>query len=381
MAESTSAALGPRPFQASADIARAEKLVRERFLHEGEDPAVALAPGTPRRRALDLALGELDEDPKAQASRRPPGGASSRCCSASNACSPRRSPSSPTAPCSPPTRSTRCRARSPRCSPRRSARAGGNGRAAGSASPELLASADDPRARRGTRAENGSAEPERARGRGRGGGRGRRGRGRARGGRRRRGRRGPRARPARRARGGRRGRGRGARGRRSRPSEDDDEPRSRARQEAESRRRSPATGSKARTRRTLAEQPEDPNAAKRFWFEHATGAGKTVAALGFVEASQTGGVLILTHRRNLVDQFHGELRDRGYAKRISRPLLEGRGLRQRAPSRSRPTSGSCATPARSRAPTRSSSATRPTPRSARRRAPRSATGPGRSSSA
>ncbi|MGH2905130.1 MAG: DEAD/DEAH box helicase family protein, partial [Solirubrobacteraceae bacterium] len=74
---------------------------------------------------------------------------------------------------------------------------------------------------------------------------------------------------------------------------------------------------------SLAEQPEDPNAAKRFWFEHATGAGKTVAALGFVEASQTGGVLILTHRRNLVDQFHGELRDRGYAKRISRPLLAG----------------------------------------------------------
>ena len=74
---------------------------------------------------------------------------------------------------------------------------------------------------------------------------------------------------------------------------------------------------------SLAEQPEDPNAAKRFWFEHATGAGKTVAALGFVEASQTGGVLILTHRRNLVDQFHGELRDRGYSKRISRPLLVG----------------------------------------------------------
>src|SRR5687767_2691058 len=70
-----------------------------------------------------------------------------------------------------------------------------------------------------------------------------------------------------------------------------------------------------------AEQPEDPNAAKRFWFEHATGAGKTVAALGFVEASRTGGVLILTHRRNLVDQFHGELRDRGYAKRISPALL------------------------------------------------------------
>src|SRR5215203_2212073 len=71
----------------------------------------------------------------------------------------------------------------------------------------------------------------------------------------------------------------------------------------------------------LDEQPEDPNAAKRFWFEHATGAGKTVAALGFAEASRTGGVLILTHRRNLVDQFHGELRDRGYAKRISPALL------------------------------------------------------------
>jgi hypothetical protein len=71
----------------------------------------------------------------------------------------------------------------------------------------------------------------------------------------------------------------------------------------------------------LAEQPEDPNAAKRFWFEHATGAGKTVAALGFVEASRTGGVLILTHRRNLVDQFNGELRDRGYKKRIAPALL------------------------------------------------------------
>jgi hypothetical protein len=74
----------------------------------------------------------------------------------------------------------------------------------------------------------------------------------------------------------------------------------------------------------LPEQPEDPNAAKRFWFEHATGAGKTVAALGFVEATRTGGVLILTHRRNLVDQFNGELRDRGYSKRCSPALLEGR---------------------------------------------------------
>ncbi len=74
----------------------------------------------------------------------------------------------------------------------------------------------------------------------------------------------------------------------------------------------------------LDEQPEDPNADRRFWFEHATGAGKTVAALGFVEASRTGGILILTHRRNLVDQFNGELRDRGYRDRIHAPLLAGR---------------------------------------------------------
>src|SRR3954447_8538548 len=70
---------------------------------------------------------------------------------------------------------------------------------------------------------------------------------------------------------------------------------------------------------------EDPNAARRFWFEHATGAGKSVAALGFVEASRTGGVLILPHRRNLVDQFNGELFDRGYRDRVSPALLRGQG--------------------------------------------------------
>jgi ribonuclease E len=70
---------------------------------------------------------------------------------------------------------------------------------------------------------------------------------------------------------------------------------------------------------------DDPNADKRFWFEHATGAGKTVAAMGFVEATRTGGVLILTHRRNLVDQFLGELHTRGYGKRESPPLLDNEG--------------------------------------------------------
>jgi hypothetical protein len=64
MAESTSAALAVAPIPSSADIARAEKLVRERFVHPGEDPAVALAPGSPRRRALDDALAELQADPK-----------------------------------------------------------------------------------------------------------------------------------------------------------------------------------------------------------------------------------------------------------------------------------------------------------------------------
>ncbi len=77
------------------------------------------------------------------------------------------------------------------------------------------------------------------------------------------------------------------------------------------------------------EEPEvavddDPGAARRFWFEHATGAGKTVAAVGFIDATRTGGVLILTHRRNLVDQFIGEISDRGYKERLRPPLLGDR---------------------------------------------------------
>ncbi|HET8593527.1 MAG TPA: DEAD/DEAH box helicase family protein [Solirubrobacterales bacterium] len=72
----------------------------------------------------------------------------------------------------------------------------------------------------------------------------------------------------------------------------------------------------------VAEAPEDPGASRRFWFEHATGAGKTVAAVGFIDASRTGGILILTHRRNLVDQFIGEISDRGYGDRLSPPLLD-----------------------------------------------------------
>src|SRR3954454_20936683 len=71
------------------------------------------------------------------------------------------------------------------------------------------------------------------------------------------------------------------------------------------------------------EAPEDPGADRRFWFEHATGSGKTVAAVGFIEASRTGGILILTHRRNLVDQFIGEISDRGYRDRLSPALQDG----------------------------------------------------------
>ncbi|MFL5899608.1 MAG: DEAD/DEAH box helicase family protein, partial [Solirubrobacterales bacterium] len=75
---------------------------------------------------------------------------------------------------------------------------------------------------------------------------------------------------------------------------------------------------------TIEEAPEDPGAERRFWFEHATGAGKTVAAVGFIDASRAGGVLILTHRRNLVDQFIGEISERGYKERLRPPLLDGR---------------------------------------------------------
>ncbi|MFM9045402.1 MAG: DEAD/DEAH box helicase [Solirubrobacterales bacterium] len=74
----------------------------------------------------------------------------------------------------------------------------------------------------------------------------------------------------------------------------------------------------------IVEAAEDPGADRRFWFEHATGAGKTVAAVGFIDATRTGGVLILTHRRNLVEQFIGEISDRGYKERLRPPLLDGK---------------------------------------------------------
>jgi ribonuclease E len=321
MAESTSVALAAATIPSSAEITRAEKFVRDRFVHGGEDPAVALAPGSPRRRALDQALAELQADPKA----RYPSTAWRREFSLLLGLERLLSEEEPKLADGTVLSSHQVDALSGTLAAllaeAQRAAPNGNGRAAASASPELLASADilgpegveapngaDGAARA---AELGEPEPdvdedieddevdelddeededEDL---------------------------GPVQRAA--------------------PDEEEDEddlleepelgeaeleePEDAAPEEEPDE--EPRDWVDEEAEEAVAEQPEDPNAAKRFWFEHATGAGKTVAALGFVEASQTGGILILTHRRNLVDQFHGELRDRGYSKRISRPLLKG----------------------------------------------------------
>jgi hypothetical protein len=320
MAESTSVALAAAPIPTSAEIARAEKLVRERFLHAGEDPAVALAPGSPRRRALDEALAELARDPKAKY----PSTAWRREFSLLLGLERLLSDEEPVLADGTLLSShqvdalsgtlTALLAEAQRTAP------SGNGRAA--ASPELLAAADilgpeDGQAgdASSTRTDDGKAEvAEEAEE--------------------------PEAEvsetdepeaeepeddeeeedddelePVQRA------------APDDEDEEDDDEDDDELSAEEESGEESEEElgdwDEEEDEGESLAEAPEDPNAAKRFWFEHATGAGKTVAALGFVEASQTGGVLILTHRRNLVDQFNRELRERGYFKRVSRPLLKG----------------------------------------------------------
>jgi ribonuclease E len=329
MAEPTSVALVAAPIPSTAEISRAEKLVRERFLHEGEDPAVALAPGSPRRRALDRALEELRADPKVKH----PSTAWRREFSLLLGLERLLSDSEPKLVDGTVLSAHQVDALSGTLAAllaetQRTAPSG-NGRATASASPELLASADilgpdedvsandaDATARldadsASVRTEEDETEDE-----------------------------GEEPdedeeeideddddlEPVQRA----------------APDEDDDEDDELEdevesvideddSEEEEEEGRESESEEEPRDwvedgedeEESLADQPEDPNAAKRFWFEHATGAGKTVAALGFVEATQTGGVLILTHRRNLVDQFHGELRDRGYSKRISRPLLKG----------------------------------------------------------
>jgi len=294
--------------------------VRERFLHDGEDPAVALAAGTPRRRALDRALAELEADPKAKY----PSTAWRREFSLLLGLERLLSEDEPKLADGTVLSAHQVDALSGTLTAllaeAQSPSANGNGRAAASASPELLASADI----LGPQDLEQAGEPEDA----------------------------PRV-PAADAESIEEDEDE------EEPEEDEDEdedddlgPVQRAApdeededdddledevgliaDEEEAEEESELGSDSDEEPRdwvededeeeSLAEQPEDPNAAKRFWFEHATGAGKTVAALGFVEASQTGGVLILTHRRNLVDQFHGELRDRGYSKRISRALLKG----------------------------------------------------------
>jgi ribonuclease E len=67
----------------------------------------------------------------------------------------------------------------------------------------------------------------------------------------------------------------------------------------------------------------DPGAIRRYRFRHPTASGKTIAASGFVEAARTEGVLILTHRRLLVDQFRRELTEHGYGARFHEAVLTG----------------------------------------------------------
>jgi superfamily II DNA or RNA helicase len=71
------------------------------------------------------------------------------------------------------------------------------------------------------------------------------------------------------------------------------------------------------------EPQEDPGAVRRYRFRHPTASGKTIAAAGFVEAARTEGVLILTHRRLLVDQFRRELTEHGYGDRLTEAILDG----------------------------------------------------------
>src|SRR3954467_14419034 len=64
MAESPSPAVEAASVPDPTLVARAEAFTRERFIHEGEDAAVALAPGSARRRALDAALAETERGEK-----------------------------------------------------------------------------------------------------------------------------------------------------------------------------------------------------------------------------------------------------------------------------------------------------------------------------
>ncbi|HET6175021.1 MAG TPA: DEAD/DEAH box helicase family protein [Gaiellales bacterium] len=81
-----------------------------------------------------------------------------------------------------------------------------------------------------------------------------------------------------------------------------------------------------------APEPEpDPGAVRRYRFKHPTASGKTVAAAGFVEACRSVGVLILTHRRLLVDQFMRDLKEQGYGPRLIGAIEKGKRLPRQPP--------------------------------------------------
>lgn len=341
MAEPTPVALAAAPIPTTAEIERAAAFVREEFVHDGEDPAAVLASGSARRRALDGALRELKEKAKH------PSTEWRRSFSLLLGLERLLSVEDPRLKDGTVLSAHQVDALSGTLTAllaeaQRSAGAGNGRGAAAAASPELLASA----AILGL--ENGDGAGAKASGDGDGAGS---------------------AGKTKAAAGAKGERGEDERGdddedeseeedlddddeddedededddlepvARAAPDEDDDDDEDEELQGAEDDLEAEADaeeeaeeddGEEPRDwvdedeEEALPEQPEDPNAAKRFWFEHATGAGKTVAALGFVEGSQTGGILILTHRRNLVEQFNGELRQRGYARRISRPLYVG----------------------------------------------------------
>jgi ribonuclease E len=322
MAESTQVALAAAPIPSSADIARAEKFVRERFLHEGEDPTSALAPGCARRRALDAALEELLE-----AKAKYPSTAWRREFSLLLGLERVLSEEEPRLRDGTVLSAHQVDALSGTLTAllaeaeRSAGNGNGNGRAAAMASPELLASAaifgpdGDTGAATAGQALNGADVDGRATHDAHDA---------------------QDAEDAEDAQDAQDGEDADEEAEEEIDGEDledledeleplpgEDEGEEEEAGEEDEEGEEPRDWVEEDEEDVLADQPEDPNAAKRFWFEHATGAGKTVAALGFVEASQTGGILILTHRRNLVDQFLGELRERGYSQRISRPLYVG----------------------------------------------------------
>jgi ribonuclease E len=108
--------------------------------------------------------------------------------------------------------------------------------------------------------------------------------------------------------------------------EDDDEEDEEAEDASDADAHDPAVASVALEDEDVEEPPavrHDPGAERRYRFKHPTASGKTIAAAGFVEAARTTGVLILTHRRLLVNQFTRDLTHEGYGQRMHEPVLIG----------------------------------------------------------